>query len=102
MKSWLKKLKLEEKMPIFRKKGHEKQWLQNKEVRLKLSDVCSALLKAPAAVEKTKSLVEEGEKPIAERQKHIRIADRSENVWATVEGELADNSDDEKQLMPRW
>ena len=37
-----------------------------------------------------------------ERQKHIKIADRSDNGWATVEeyveDELADNSDDEKRL----
>ena len=51
------------------------------------------------AVEKAKQLLEEGEK-INECQKH-KIADRSNNGWATieeyVEGELADNEDDEKQ-----
>ena len=35
--------------------------------------------------------------------KNIKIADRSEDVWATVleyeENELADNSDDEKRLF---
>ena len=49
-----------------------------------------------------KTLLGEGEKLIAERQKHIRIPDRSENGWATVEeymeNELADNSDDVKRL----
>ena len=53
-------------------------------------------------MEKAKTLLEEGEKVILERQKHIKIGDRSENGWATVdeyvEDELADNSDDEKRL----
>ena len=38
-----------------------------------------------------------------QRQKKIRIADRSENGWATVkeyeEDELAENSDDEKRYL---
>lgn len=97
----MKKLKLE-KAPVFRKKGHEKQYIHNEEVRMKLSDIRSALSEAPPAVEKAKSLLEEGEKLIVERQKHISIADRSDNGWATVEeyveDELADNSDDEKRL----
>ena len=51
-------------------------------------------------MEKAKHLLEKGEKLINERQKHIRIADRSDNGWATVEeyveDESADNEDDEK------
>ena len=65
----VKKLKLE-KAPVFRKKGHEKQYLHNEEVRLKLSDVRSALTQEPPAVEKPKTLLEEGEKLTTERQKH--------------------------------
>ena len=82
----VKKLKLE-KAPTFRKKGHEKQYRHNEEVhvRLKLSNTHVVLDKQPPAVEKEKSLLEEGEKLIVERQKHIRIADHSDNGWATVE-----------------
>ena len=97
----VKKLKLE-KAPVFRKKGHEKQYRHNEEVRLKLTDAKSALEEHPLTVEKAKTFLEEGEKIILERQKHIKIADRSDNGWATVEeymeDELADNSDDEKRL----
>ncbi|MCG8626973.1 MAG: hypothetical protein MJE68_33855, partial [Proteobacteria bacterium] len=38
----IKKLKLE-KAPVFRKKGHEKQYHHNEEVRLQLTDAKSAL-----------------------------------------------------------
>ena len=96
------KIKLE-KIPSFRKKGHEKQFRHNEEVRLKLSEARSTLDEQPVAVEKAKQLLEEGEKLINERQKHIRIVDRSDNGRATVEeyveDELADNEDDEKRLL---
>ena len=97
----VKRLKLE-KAQLFKKKGNERQYRHNEEVRLKVSDAASALSKTPPAVEKAKTLPEEGEKLIVDRQKLIRIADRSENGWATVdeyvEDELPDNSDDEKRL----
>ena len=56
----MKKLRLE-KAPVFCKKGHEKQYIHNKEVRMKLSDAWSALSEAPPVVEKAKTLLEEGE-----------------------------------------
>ena len=53
-------------------------------------------------MEKAKTLLEEGKKLLSERQKLIRMADRSEHGWATVEeyieDELAD-SDDEKRIQ---
>ena len=98
----VKKIKLE-KVLTFRKKGHEKQFHHNEEVQVKLSEASSTLDEWPAAVEKAKQLLEEGEKIINECQKHIRIADRSDNGWVMVEeyveDELSDNEDDEKHLL---
>ena len=80
----VKKLRLDSK-PSFRKKGNEKQYVFNEQVRDKLVDsVSSALSQTPPAVEKAKALIKEGEKLIEVRQKHIKIADRSEYGWATV------------------
>ena len=54
-------------------------------------------------MERAKTAIEEGEKLVLNRQKMIKIADRSEHGWATVEeyedDELADDSDDEKRLL---
>ena len=98
----LKKLKLE-KMPTFKKKAHEKQFIFNEGVSSKVEEATVALSETPPAVEKAKNLLEEGKKLLCERQKLIRIADRSEHGWATVEeymeDELADNSDDEKRIQ---
>ena len=53
-------------------------------------------------MERAKEALKEGERLLVARQKAIRIADRSEFGWATVdedeEDELAENSDDEKRL----
>ena len=92
-----------EKPATFRKKGFEKQFQFNEEVKAKVVDAAEAISKTPAAVSKAKTLLEEGEKLLVDRQKLLRIADRSENGWATVEeymeDELADNSDDEKRIQ---
>ena len=48
------------------------------------------------------NFLDEGLKSLDKRQKHIKVADRSDYGWATVEHydshPLADNSDDEKRL----
>ena len=80
----VKKLKLE-KAPTFKKKTHEKQFLFNEEVAAKFEGGTACLSEAPPAVEKAKTLLEEGMKLVRERQKLIRMADRSEHGWATVE-----------------
>jgi uncharacterized protein YeaO (DUF488 family) len=98
----LKKRKLE-KAPSFKKKMHEKQYHFNEEVSLKLEAAAASLSEIPPAMEKAKAQLEEGLKLVCERQKLIRLADRSEHGWATVEeyleDELADNSDDEKRMQ---
>ena len=82
--NWLlKKLKLE-KAPTFKKKAHEKQFQFNEEVATKLDSASASLSETPPAVEKAKTLLEEGMKLVSERQKLIRMADRSEHGWATV------------------
>ena len=99
----VKKIRLDSK-PTFKKKGHEQQFVFNEQVCDKLVDnVRTALDQTPPAVEKIRSLVNEGEKLLDTRQNNIKIADRSEYGWATVaeyeEGELAANSGDEKRLQ---
>jgi hypothetical protein len=92
-----------EKAPTFKRKSHEVQYTFKEEVKVKFDSIKAALHETPPAVEKAKFAIDEGEKLIIDRQKFIRIADRSEHGWATVEeyedDELADNSDDEKKLL---
>ena len=76
----IKKMQLE-KRPTFRKIGNNKQYEFNEEVQDKLDFADAALAQQPPAVEKARSLLQEGQKLIFVRQKKIRIADRSENGW---------------------
>ena len=63
----------------------------------------ASLSETPLAVEKAKTLLDEGTKLVSERQKLIRMTDRSEHGWVTVEeyleDELADNSDDKRRMQ---
>ena len=98
----VKKLK-EDKQPSLKKKGHQKQFDVNEDVKEKLSEAETALNQTPVAIERAKTAIQEGMEIINKRQKLIKIADRSEHGWATVdeyiEDALADNSDDEKRLF---
>ena len=62
-----------------------------------------SLESTPPDVERARQSLQEGESLINNRQKLIKVADRSEHGWATVEeyvtDELAENSDDEKRLF---
>lgn len=95
----VKRLKLDKKTN-FKRKGNELQHAFNEEVRDKLRVAGSSIEGSARDIERAKKVLEEGEALINERQKLIKIADRSEHGWATVEeyvtDELADNSDDEK------
>ena len=98
----VKKIRLDPQSS-YKKKSHEKQIIFNSAVEDKLDLCASALEESPPAVEKAKEMIREGKKLIATRQKLIKIADRSEYGWATVdeyiEDELASDSDDEKRLF---
>ena len=98
----LKKMKLE-KPPVFKKKTHNKQYHFNEKVTCKIDAAKTALSETPPGVEKAKTFLEEGAKLVSERQKLIRMADRSEHGWATVkehlEDELAENSDEEERMQ---
>ena len=87
---------------VFKKKQYEEQYCFNKEVREKISSATNSLDSAPPAVERAKEVLKEGERLLVARQKAIRITNRSEFGWATVdeyeEDELAENLDDEKRL----
>ena len=97
----VKKIRMDKGLQ-FKRKSHEKQHNFNEQVLDKIEAAQKSLSSTPPAVDKAKEALKKGEKAIVSRQKLIRIADRSEYGWATVEeyeeDELADGSDDEKRL----
>ncbi|XP_068760078.1 uncharacterized protein [Montipora capricornis] len=95
----IKKLKFQEPHK-FKRKANEDQFKFN----LKLAETFDGAKSAAekSNLEKVKSDLEEGEKLLVERQKHILLADKSEYGWSTVEEykqhDLADDSEDEKRI----
>ena len=96
----IKKLKHSEPHK-FKRKANEDQYKFNLKLRETLDNAKSAAQKSQ--LEKIKSELEEGEKLLLERQKHILLADKSESGWFTVEEykkhDLAEDSDDEKRIF---
>ena len=100
----------EDKTAIFKKKGNEIQFRFNKLMGNRFENASEELRKIPvseemevsAAVTAARIELTEGRVNIARRQKRIKIADRSEYGWMTVElyedDELASNSADKKKL----
>ena len=100
----------EERGYTFRKKGHEKQWRFNKAVDNHLDNALDELKKMPRPTdEKTSKIMDnvqeglaKGREEIADRQKKIKMTDRSEYSWGMVEAyernELEDDSADEKRM----
>ena len=92
----------------FRKKGHDKQWHFNKVMNSHLDNALNKLKKIPQPTdEKTSKIVDKvqeeltkGRDEIADCQKKIKMADRSDYCWGMVEAyerdELADNLANEK------
>ena len=95
----IKKLKFQEPHK-FKRKANEDQYKFN----LKLAETFDSAKSAAekSNLEKVKSDLDEGEKLLVERQKHILLADKSEFGWSTVEEykqhDLADDSEDEKRI----
>ena len=93
----------------FKKKAHEIQFTFNSGIeesvtaaKNELSKIASTDDQDKEAIKKAEMLLDEGLKSLEKRQKHIKVADRSEFGWATVEHydshPLAADSDDEKRL----
>ena len=100
----------EERGYTFRKKGHEKQWRFNKVVDSHLDNTLDEIKKLPRSTDENATKIMEniqeeltkGREEIADCQKKIKMADRSEYSWGMVEAyerdELADDSADEKRM----
>ena len=75
----------------FRKKGHQEQHKFNEKIDEAIERAQAELEAVPSssststAFERAKEALEQGRKLIAERQKLIKIADRSELGWAVVD-----------------
>ena len=95
----VKKMRLDKGI-TFKRKSNEKQHQFNESVLDKVEAAHKSLSSTPLAVEKAKEALGEGEQLIKNRQKLIRIADRSEYGWGTVaeyeEDELCLYYDNEK------
>ena len=100
---WMKHVHVEKPFS-FRRKGNEEQAVFNDRVEEAISDAQAKLatVQSTPAIEKTREALKKGVQLLVERQKLIKIADRSEFGWGVVTeytaDELADNSDDEKRL----
>ena len=113
----VKKAKGEKGQPQFRSKGNEDQFVFNDKISDTLESVGSHMKKIEALVKelpstsaekvtdslsKAKGSLKQGQALVATRQKHIKLADRSEFGWKLVKeyqtDDLAADSDDEKHF----
>ena len=91
---------------VFKKKSHEEQDKVNGKVEEAILEAETHLEESGASgasIDAALDSLKSGRRIIAERQKLIKIADRSELGWAVVSeytaDELADDSDDEKRML---
>ena len=86
---------------VFQSKGNEQQFEHAESVLIKLESTKDAL--NVNATSKAKTAIEEGIALVTKRMKVIKIADKSQYSWATVQEylseELASDSEDEKRLF---
>ena len=93
-----------EKPYEFRRKGNEEQATFNSRVDEAMTETLTELTDAGTspALERAQTALTKGRRLIDERQKLIKIADRSEYGWGVVAeytaDELADDSEDEKRI----
>ena len=101
--------KIQKRVYQFHRKGNEEQFKFNSAVEEHFDAAKKELGKLESRgeaenkiVEHIKAHLDEGTKMIAIRQKHIKIADRSDLGWAVIEAymddELVLDSDDERRL----
>ena len=93
---------------VFKKRGNEEQASFNSKVDEALAQAESDLASVAAgpalapAVQRVKDGIRRGRSLIDERQKLIRLADRSEHGWGVVDeytaDDLAEDSEDEKRI----
>ena len=88
----------------YKKKAHEEQAQFNAQVQGTIQEAQDAFaaVESSPALHRAQEALERGARLLLERQKLIKIADRSANGWGVVAeytaDELADDSDDEKRL----
>ncbi|CAH3133194.1 unnamed protein product, partial [Porites lobata] len=86
---------------VFQSKGNEQQFEHAESVLDKLESAKGAL--NANAISKAKTAIDEGIALVTKRMKVIKIADKSQYSWATVQeylsDELASDSEDEKRLF---
>ena len=100
--------KIQKRSYQFRRKSNKEQFKFNASVDEHLGAAKKQLSKLEPRTEeenntiaRSKAHLDEGMKKIAVRQKHIKIANRSDLGWAVIEAymdELASDSDDERRL----
>ena len=97
---------------VFKKKSHQEQAKVNDRIEESITEAETQLAEVAAdayegsqlasKVESIQQSLKRGKKIVAERQKLLKIADRSEFGWAVVAeytaDELAEDSDDEKRI----
>ena len=97
----IKKLKHSEPHK-FKRKSNEDQYKFNLKLGETIINAKSAA-QINSQLQKVKSELDEGEKLLLERRKHIILADKSESGWFTVEEykrhDLAEDSDDERWIF---
>ena len=88
----------------FKKEAHREQAAFNGKVQCAVQEACNALgeVVSHIQIQRTRAMLQEGMTLLAERQKLIRIADRSVNGWSVVAeytvDELVEDSEGEKHL----